>query len=183
LKGIEIPAFVIGALTAGGGTFGYIKTGSIPSVVAGVTVGTLVSFRLSYTRLPNANWRLIKAQYMLGGYRIQNRQSYGIEAALLASIILAGSSIPRVRIPPTLVCASLNLGVLERVSKVARYIVDFWQLVLTDSTGAQIPETSSNWIECACFVRSVHIRKCFQTQKVEYGYAFRRRDDMEDCQI
>lgn len=33
--------------------------------------------------------------YALGGYRIQNRQSYGVELALLASIILAGSSIPR----------------------------------------------------------------------------------------
>ena len=42
IKGIEVPAYIIGALTAGGGTFGYIKTGSIPSVAAGVTVGTLV---------------------------------------------------------------------------------------------------------------------------------------------
>lgn len=41
-QGIETPAYILGALTAGGGTFGYIKTGSIPSVVAGVTVGTLV---------------------------------------------------------------------------------------------------------------------------------------------
>ncbi|EHL03627.1 hypothetical protein GLAREA_00783 [Glarea lozoyensis ATCC 20868] len=72
--GIETPAYIIGALTAGGGTFGYVKTGSIPSVAAGLTVGTL---------------------YLLGGYRIQNRQSYGVELALLASIILAGSSIPR----------------------------------------------------------------------------------------
>jgi len=72
--GIETPAYILGALTAGGGTFGYIKTGSIPSIVAGVTVGSL---------------------YLIGGYRIQNRQSYGIELALLASIVLAGSSIPR----------------------------------------------------------------------------------------
>ncbi|TVY45267.1 TMEM14 protein-like protein [Lachnellula subtilissima] len=72
--GIEIPAYVIGALTAGGGSFGYIKTGSLPSVIAGITVGTL---------------------YLLGGYRIQNKQSYGVELALLASIVLAGSSIPR----------------------------------------------------------------------------------------
>jgi len=72
--GIETPAYILGALTAGGGTFGYIKTGSIPSVAAGLTVGTL---------------------YMLGGYRIQNRQSFGVELALLASIVLAGSSIPR----------------------------------------------------------------------------------------
>jgi len=72
--GIELPAYIIGALTAGGGTFGYIKTGSVPSIAAGVTVGTL---------------------YLLGGYRIQNRQSYGVELALLASVVLAGSSIPR----------------------------------------------------------------------------------------
>jgi len=72
--GIELPAYIIGAITAGGGTFGYVKTGSIPSVVAGVTVGTL---------------------YLIGGYRIQNKLSYGVDIALLASIILAGSSIPR----------------------------------------------------------------------------------------
>ena len=30
-----------------------------------------------------------------GGYRIQNRQSYGVELALVASVVLAGSSIPR----------------------------------------------------------------------------------------
>jgi len=71
---ISLPAYIIGALTAGGGTFGYIKTGSIPSIVAGLTVGTL---------------------YLIGGYRIQNKQAYGVESALLASIILAGSSIPR----------------------------------------------------------------------------------------
>jgi len=52
----------------------YIRAGSIPSLVAGCSVGAL---------------------YALGGYRIQNRQTYGIELALLASIVLAGSSIPR----------------------------------------------------------------------------------------
>ena len=31
----------------------------------------------------------------LGGYRIQNRQPYGVELCLLASIVLGGSSIPR----------------------------------------------------------------------------------------
>jgi len=67
-------ALIMGALTAGGGTYGYIKTGSIPSVVAGVSVGTL---------------------YLIGGYRMQNKLSYGVELALLASVILAGASIPR----------------------------------------------------------------------------------------
>ena len=34
-------------------------------------------------------------RYALGAYRIQNRQPYGVELALLASVVLAGSSIPR----------------------------------------------------------------------------------------
>lgn len=67
-------ALILGALTAGGGITGYVRTGSIPSVTAGCTVG---------------------AFYLLGSYRINNRQSYGVELALLASVILAGSSIPR----------------------------------------------------------------------------------------
>ncbi|TGJ87775.1 hypothetical protein E0Z10_g973 [Xylaria hypoxylon] len=71
---LENIAYVLGALTAGGGTMGYARTGSVPSIVAGVTVGLL---------------------YGLGGYRVQNRQPYGVELALLASVILGGSSIPR----------------------------------------------------------------------------------------
>ncbi|KAH8179982.1 transmembrane proteins 14C domain-containing protein [Sarocladium implicatum] len=67
-------SFVIAALTAGGGIMGFAKTGSIPSITAGCTVGLL---------------------YGLGGYRIQNRQPYGVELSLLASVILGGSSIPR----------------------------------------------------------------------------------------
>ncbi len=41
-KGIETPAYILGALTAGGGITGYIRTGSVPSIVAGLTVGSLV---------------------------------------------------------------------------------------------------------------------------------------------
>ena len=61
-------------MTAGGGITGYVRTGSIPSVAAGCTVGAL---------------------YALGAYRISNKQPYGVELALLASVVLAGSSIPR----------------------------------------------------------------------------------------
>lgn len=43
-QGIETPAFILGLLTAGGGITGYVRTGSLPSVIAGVTVGTLVSW-------------------------------------------------------------------------------------------------------------------------------------------
>lgn len=31
----------------------------------------------------------------IGGYRIQNREPYGLELSLLASIVLGGSAIPR----------------------------------------------------------------------------------------
>ena len=44
------------------------------------------------------SWRekkVLLVQYGLGGLRMQNKQPYGIELALLASVILAGSSIPR----------------------------------------------------------------------------------------
>ncbi|KAF7504357.1 hypothetical protein GJ744_002414 [Endocarpon pusillum] len=70
----ETPAFILSALTSVGGIIGYARTGSVPSIAAGLTVGAL---------------------YGLGGYRIQTRQPYGIELALLASVVLAGSSIPR----------------------------------------------------------------------------------------
>ncbi|KAI1820786.1 transmembrane proteins 14C-domain-containing protein [Xylaria intraflava] len=87
-------AYLLGALTAGGGTIGYLRTGSVPSVAAGVTVGLL---------------------YGLGGYRLQTRQSYGIELALLASIVLGGSSIPRavrLRKPvPTVLSAIALFGI------------------------------------------------------------------------
>ncbi|KAF2869454.1 transmembrane proteins 14C-domain-containing protein [Massariosphaeria phaeospora] len=74
MASLDIVALILGALTAGGGITGYARTGSIPSVAAGVTVGAL---------------------YILGGLRIRNRGSYGVELALLASLVLAGSSIPR----------------------------------------------------------------------------------------
>lgn len=80
----------MGALTAGGGTFGYIKTGSIPSVAAGLTVGALVHISKQVHTAETDS-----SQYLIGGYRIQTKQTYGVELALLASIVLAGSSIPR----------------------------------------------------------------------------------------
>ncbi|KAI1779798.1 transmembrane proteins 14C-domain-containing protein [Hypoxylon cercidicola] len=71
---LQTIAYILGALTASGGTMGFVRTGSIPSIAAGLTVGLL---------------------YGLGGYRLQSRQSYGVELALLASAVLGGSSIPR----------------------------------------------------------------------------------------
>lgn len=72
--GLELPSYILGALTASGGIMGYARTKSLPSIIAGCTVGLL---------------------YTLGGYRTQNHEPYGVELSLLASIILGGSSIPR----------------------------------------------------------------------------------------
>ena len=47
-QGNDFPAFVLGALTAGGGITGYVRTGSVPSVTAGVTVGALVRITPSF---------------------------------------------------------------------------------------------------------------------------------------
>ncbi|KAI1398201.1 TMEM14-domain-containing protein [Hypoxylon fuscum] len=71
---VKTIAYVLGGLTASGGTVGFVKTGSVPSIAAGMTVGIL---------------------YGLGGYRLQSRQPYGVELALLASIVLGAASIPR----------------------------------------------------------------------------------------
>ncbi|RKF60541.1 TMEM14 protein-like protein [Erysiphe neolycopersici] len=73
-QGQETPAYILGFLTASGGLYGYVKTGSIPSVTAGVLIGLL---------------------YLSAGYQIQTRQPYAVPQALLASVILAGASIPR----------------------------------------------------------------------------------------
>jgi uncharacterized membrane protein (UPF0136 family) len=98
-QGLENIAYVLGSLTAGGGTIGFLKSGSVPSIAAGWTVGLLCMCRLP---LPPIMFRIAtKADKPrpcadgLGGYRLQNGEPYGLELALLASVVLGGSSIPR----------------------------------------------------------------------------------------
>ncbi|KAK5059866.1 hypothetical protein LTR84_009749 [Exophiala bonariae] len=93
----ETPAYILGALTSVGGVTGYVRTGSVPSIAAGLTVGALVREKALlkgylYRNLVGTDCYF---QYILGGYRIAKRQTYGVELALLASVVLAGSSIPR----------------------------------------------------------------------------------------
>ncbi|CAI4216443.1 unnamed protein product [Parascedosporium putredinis] len=73
-NGLDTTSFILAALTASGGIIGFARTGSVPSVAAGCAVGLL---------------------YGLGGSRIRNRQPYGLELSLLASVVLGGSAIPR----------------------------------------------------------------------------------------
>ncbi|KAF4123442.1 Transmembrane proteins 14C [Geosmithia morbida] len=71
---LKYTSIVLAALTAGGGIMGYAKTKSLPSIIAGCTVGAL---------------------YALGAYRMHTRQPYGVELSLLASVVLGSSAIPR----------------------------------------------------------------------------------------
>jgi uncharacterized membrane protein (UPF0136 family) len=45
MQGLEGPSFILAALTASGGIIGYARTGSLPSVIAGCTVGALCKSR------------------------------------------------------------------------------------------------------------------------------------------
>lgn len=69
------PALTLSLLTSLGGVIGYARTGSIPSIAAGLTIGALYLY--SYTRL-------------------RAGEPWGDEIALLASVVLGGSSVPRV---------------------------------------------------------------------------------------
>lgn len=67
-------ALSLSLLTSLGGIIGYARTGSVPSIAAGLSVGAL---------------------YLYSFQRLRTGQTYGDELGLLASVVLGGSSIPR----------------------------------------------------------------------------------------
>ncbi|KAG8703601.1 hypothetical protein FRC08_002744 [Ceratobasidium sp. 394] len=73
------PALTMALLCSVGGITGFVRTKSIPSLVAGVGVG---------------------AMYAYAGSQIRNGGPYGYETALAASVILFLSSVPRARKGP-----------------------------------------------------------------------------------
>ncbi|WEW58872.1 hypothetical protein PRK78_004340 [Emydomyces testavorans] len=86
-------AAVLSALTSLGGIAGYARTGSVPSIAAGLSVGAL---------------------YALSYFRLQGHQPYGEELGLLASVVLGGSAIPRAIKTQKPVPLGLREGNLER---------------------------------------------------------------------
>ncbi|KAG9040967.1 hypothetical protein FS837_012902 [Tulasnella sp. UAMH 9824] len=70
-----VPAFAMAVLCAFGGVIGFARTGSVPSVIAGLSIGAL------YGR---------SADLILHG-----DPNVGIQGALAASVFLCVSSVPR----------------------------------------------------------------------------------------
>ncbi|RHZ54035.1 hypothetical protein Glove_431g30 [Diversispora epigaea] len=88
------PSYTMGAICAVGGIAGYVTKRSVPSIIAGLGIGAL---------------------YVLGGVLMQRNKIYGYETSLAASIILAGSMVPRTikrgtPIPLSLSILSIGMG-------------------------------------------------------------------------
>src|SRR2546422_138183 len=70
----KIYFIIFGALTIAGGVIGYVKAGSIPSIIAGAITGVL----------------LLTAAFLLPEYRVA-----GLAIAFITSLLLAGQFIPK----------------------------------------------------------------------------------------
>ncbi|GJC88582.1 TMEM14 YJR085C [Colletotrichum liriopes] len=70
----EHPAFTLAGLLAGGGTFGYVRTGSKPSLIAGLTLGL---------------------SFATAGYLLKKNRDYGAELALGSSAVLLAAGAQR----------------------------------------------------------------------------------------
>ncbi|KAL3472548.1 transmembrane proteins 14C-domain-containing protein [Aspergillus californicus] len=70
----EHPSFTLAALLSAGGTAGFLKTRSTPSLVAGLGLGV---------------------SYAVSGYLLKQNKDYGAELALGNSIVLLGSGVAR----------------------------------------------------------------------------------------
>lgn len=87
-----IPAYTMGGLCIAGGVTGFVRTRSVPSLVAGVGVGLL---------------------YLWSAEAIKKGHSNGLEGALGASALLLLSSLPRVAkgpVPAILAATSTAAG-------------------------------------------------------------------------
>lgn len=71
---MEHPAFTLSGLCAIGGAMGYMRKGSVPSLVAGIVLGSTYAFL---------------------GYLLKNNADYGLEIALASSAVLLLAGVGR----------------------------------------------------------------------------------------
>lgn len=92
LEPARVYFFVFGILTIAGGIIGYVKAGSVISIVAGVVTGILL---------------------MVAGYLLPEYRQLGLGLGLFTSLLLAIQFIPRVlrtrRLVPAGVMSVLSL--------------------------------------------------------------------------
>jgi uncharacterized membrane protein (UPF0136 family) len=74
MEGTKIYFLIFGALTIAGGIIGYVKAGSVPSIIAGSVTGVL----------------LVVAAFLLPEHR-----AVGLATAFIISLLLAGQFVPK----------------------------------------------------------------------------------------
>ncbi|KAI9311107.1 transmembrane protein 14 [Dichotomocladium elegans] len=100
------PSLTMAALCSVGGIAGFVRTRSVPSLVAGVAIGSL---------------------YGVAGYLIKENKDYGHETAVAASALLACGMLPRAiksgfkkPVPAAMAVLSITAGTYY-VKKVIEY--------------------------------------------------------------
>src|SRR5438270_9639905 len=74
MDAISIYFLIFGALTIVGGVIGYVKAGSLPSIIAGAITGVLL---------------------LVAGWIIPNHRTAGLVIALAVSVLLAAQFVPK----------------------------------------------------------------------------------------
>ncbi len=75
MDGTSIYFLIFGALTIVGGIIGYVKAGSLPSIIAGAITGILL---------------------LVAGWILPTNRTVGLAMALIVSLLLAAQFVPKV---------------------------------------------------------------------------------------
>ncbi|KAK9451270.1 transmembrane proteins 14C-domain-containing protein [Limtongia smithiae] len=98
---MEHPAFTLAALCSFGGVMGYMRKGSLPSLMGGLGVGAL---------------------YGVGGYLLKQNMDYGIQVSLGASLLLTFAGAPRaIKLRKPLPIALTTIGLVTSAYYAKKY--------------------------------------------------------------
>ena len=74
MDGTQLYFLIFGALTIVGGIIGYVKAGSVPSIIAGAITGVLL---------------------LIAGWILPGNRTVGLAMALIVSVLLAVQFVPK----------------------------------------------------------------------------------------